>query len=159
VTSTELARQQDQQLVFLNPETGEILERTADNAGAVLIAARNMDERLKDVKAEATDWLAAEAERLGKKTLHGDNVTLKLNGGPRDEYDAQVLEDLLRSAGCPEERIREVVVEEITYKVDKRVLKQLAGANKDYAAAAELARRVEQKPYYAAVETRRGTNG
>lgn len=156
--TTDLERV-EQELVFLNPETGEVLERTADNAGAVLIAARNMEERLKDIKGEATDWLADEATRIGKKTLHGDDYTLKLNGGPRDEYDAQVLEDLLRSANCPEERIREVVVEEISYRVDKRVLKQLTGANKDYAAAAELARRVVEKPYYAAVETRRGANG
>lgn len=149
----------DQELTLLNPQTGEVLPATVDNAGAVLIAARGIEENLKDLKAEATSFLVAEAERLGKKTLHAEGVTVKVSGGETSEYDAQILEDLLRSAGCPEERIREVVKEEITYTVDKRVLKQLTGANRDYAAAAELARRVVEKPYRASVETRRTTSG
>lgn len=151
---TELARV-DAAPTLLNVETGELLEATIDNAAAVLLAARNMEERIRDLKQEATMFVVAEAERRGTKTLHGEHETLKLSGGPTDEFDATLLEDLLRSAGCPEDRIRAAIAEEITYKVNRSVLKQLAGANPNYKAAVELARREVEKPYRASVGARR----
>lgn len=152
---TEIARVE--RVGLLNVETGELLEPTIDNAAAALIAARNMREKIHDITAEITAYAVELAEERGTKTLHGEAETLTLSGGVTDEYDAQVLEDLLRTAACPEDRIRAAITEEITYKVNKSVLKQLAGANPNYKAAIELSRREVEKPYRASVKTRRST--
>lgn len=153
---TELARV-EQHPGLLNPATGELMPATVENAGAVLQAARGLEENLRDLKAEVTAFLVATAEERGTKTLHADDFTVKLTGGDTDEYDAQDLMEALRLADCPEDRIEAAVTPIITYKVNRSVLKQLA-VNPNYKAAIELARRTVFKPYRAAVETRR-SNG
>lgn len=140
---------------LLNVETGELMPATVDNAAAALIACRNMRERINDVTAEITRYAVELSTQRGTKTLHGDGETLAVSGGPTVEYDAEVLEDLLRSAGCPEDRITAAITPEITYKVNRAVLNQLAKANPQYQAAIELAAREVEKPYRAAVKTRR----
>ena len=136
---------------LLNVETGEILPATTENAAAVLIAARNQKERLNDIVTETTAWLAHQASIVGTKTLAAGNATITLNGGTSEEYDAHDLAQLLRDSGCPEDRIEQAVKAEITYRVDRSVLRQLAAANPDYKAAIELARREVEKPYRASV--------
>lgn len=143
---------------LLNVETGELLPATVENAAAALIACRNMKQRVNELVAETTAFLVAEAERRGTKTLHGDAETITLTGGIGDEYDAVDLMELLRSAGCPEDRVAAAVTTEITYRVNRSVLKQLA-VNKDYKAAIDLARREVEKPYRASVKARRQTDG
>jgi hypothetical protein len=154
--STDLERV-DQAPSLLNPETGELLEATVDNAAAVILACRNVKQRANELVDEATLFAVYEAERLGKKTLHGENETLVVNGGPSTEYDEQALMELLREVGCPEGRIEEAVVATITYKVNRSVLSQLAGANPQYKAAIELAKREVDKPFRVQVKSRRGT--
>lgn len=143
---------------LLNVETGELLPATVENAATALIACRNMKQRVNDLVAETTAFLVAEAERRGTKTLHGDTETITLTGGIGDEYDAVDLMELLRSAGCPEDRVEAAVTTEITYKVNRSVLKQLA-VNKDYKAAIDLARREVERPYRASVKARRQRDG
>lgn len=150
---TDLVRAE--QVGLLNIETGEILEPTPENAAIALIALRNTRERINDLTAETTAWLVSEAERQGTKTFHvNDGMTVTLNGGVSEEYDPQDLMELLRSAGCPEDRIEAAVVAEITYKVNRSVLRQLK-VNPDYRAAIELARREVEKPYRAQVKGRK----
>jgi hypothetical protein len=154
--STDLERV-DQTPSLLNPETGELLEATVDNAAAVILACRNVKQRAGELIDEATLFAVYEAERLGKKTLHGENETLVVNGGPSTEYDEQALMELLRDVGCPEGRIEEAVAATITYKVNRSVLSQLAGANPQYKAAIELAKRPVDKPWRIQIKSRRGT--
>jgi hypothetical protein len=154
--STDLERV-DQTPALLNPETGELLEATIDNAATVILACRNVKARANELVDEATLFAVYEAERLGKKTLHGENETLVINGGPSSEYDEQALMELLRDVGCPDARISEAVVETITYKVNRAVLNQLAGANPQYKAAIELAKHEVEKPWRVQIKTRRGT--
>jgi hypothetical protein len=75
-----------------------------------------------------------------------------ISGGTRNDYDAELLERLLRDAGLPEERLMEAVQEIVTYKVDQRVLKQLTAANPMYAAAADHARTVVDTPWRVTVK-------
>jgi hypothetical protein len=154
--SEQLELAQEQLPGLLNVETGELLEPTIDNAAAALIACRNMRERIHGITNEITAYAVSLAEERGTKTLHGERETLSVSGGLTEEYDAVILEDLLRTAGCPEDRIRAAITEEISYKVNKSVLKQLAGANPNYKTAIELARSEVEKPYRAAVKTKRG---
>jgi hypothetical protein len=153
MATTELAEIVPTELV--NVETGEALAPTVENVPAVLEAARAMKERLQGV-IEAATAVVLEASRVhGTKTFHTGDADVVLSGGPAVEYDPEALADCLREAGCPEDRINEVVKAEISYKVDRSVLRQLVGANPDYRAAAELASREIEKPYRASVKAKR----
>jgi hypothetical protein len=131
--------------------TGEALEPTPENAARVLAAVAEMRDRLTTVSAEATFVLVEESRRLGTKTLHTSTGKVTISGGPGVEYDELALTAALREAGCPEERITEAVEEEISYKVRRNVLNQLAKANPAYAEAIRTAERETVKPLRASV--------
>lgn len=137
---------------LVNVETGERLPATIDNAVIVLEAAREMKRKLGAVIAETTAFLVSQSEVRGSKTFHSTEGTLTLSGGPSSEYDPADLMEGLREAGCPEDRIEEAVVAEVTYKVNRSVLRQLAGANLKYADAIDAAERVIERPYRASVK-------
>ncbi len=146
---TDVATIPDTTLV--NVLTGEQLEPTVANAATVLEAAREMKTRLNHVIEAATLYLVAESAVRGTKTLNAGDVSVTLTGGVTVDYDATDLMEALRVAGCPEYRIEQAVVATISYKVNRAVLRQLAAANEDYAAAIELAAHTVEKPYRAAV--------
>lgn len=137
---------------LLNVETGEVLPATTENAAAVLVAAREMKNRLGGVIRDAEAFLADESRRLGTKTFHTGGGKVSLSGGMTTSYDPEVLGEALRAAGCPEERISEAIVEEVTYKVNQTVLRQLASANPAYRAAAEKAKIESVTPIRASVK-------
>lgn len=137
---------------LLDVLSGELLPATVENAGRVIQAARSMKQRINDVVADATAWLAEESARQGTRTLHTPGVTLTLSGGTTEEYDPLELQNALWDAGCPNERVDEAVVATVTYKVNRSVLRQLAGANPDYRAAIESAKRMVEKPMRATIK-------
>jgi hypothetical protein len=143
--SSELVVQDAGELIA---PTGEVLPATTENAHYVLSTAREWKLRLNEVIERASAFLSDESRRLGTKTIHTEAGDLTASGGVAVEIDADALEDLLREAGCPENRIREVCVEEVvrSVKVDRRVLRQLTASNEDYRAAAEMASREFEKP-------------
>lgn len=131
--------------------TGEFLPATVDNAARVLDAARRMKGRLNDVVADATGFLLAESQRIGTKTLETGHGKVVLTGGASTEYDCLDLMNGLRAAGCPEERISAAVQEEVSYKANRAVLRQLAAANPAYADVIRSAEHEIEKPYRASV--------
>jgi hypothetical protein len=96
--------------------------------------------------------LRLEAQRQGTKTLHLGDLNAVVSGGEKAEYDVELLIELLRRAGLPEERLSQAVVETVSYKVDQRVLRSVAGANPAYAAAIETAKTMVATPWYVAVK-------
>src|SRR5215472_4949777 len=102
---------------LLDVSTGEVLPATPESAHRVLTALNEMSDRLKEVRATVTEYLIEESRRQGTKTLHTPGGDLVLSGGRGSEYDAEALADCLREAGCPEDRIDEVITATITYKV------------------------------------------
>lgn len=137
---------------LVNVQTGEQLPATIENAAAVLEAARSMKERLNDVIHAATLYLVSESAVRGTQTLNVGDVTVTLSGGSGTSYDPLDLMEALRVAGCPEDRIEQAVVATVSYKVNRSVLRQLAGANHDYRAAIELAERQVEMPWRASVK-------
>jgi hypothetical protein len=137
---------------LLDVSTGEILPATVENAGRVITAARDMRSRINDVVAQATAWLAEESARQGTKTLAAGASSVVLSGGTSTEYDALELMQYLRDVGCPEDRVDDAVTTTIDYKVNRSVLRQLAGANPDYADAIERAARTVEKPMRASIK-------
>ena len=80
----------------------------------------------------------ARAEGVSSFELPG-RMRAEVRAGTRTTYAAEVLEQQLRRAGMPEERIREIVLEEVVYKVDAREAKKAARMNPEYARALEQA--------------------
>lgn len=144
---------------FLNPATGELLPISVDNAAVVLNAIRAQKARLDEYRRDVDAYLVEQSEHLGTKTLHGEKETVTVSGGPGIDYDAHALMEALEAVGCPESRIAAAVVQEVSYKVDRRVLKQLAGANPAYARAIRSAELDVEKPYRTSVSLRRQTDG
>ena len=140
---------------LLDVRTGELLEPTTQNAIRALVAARDMKQRINDVVYDATQWLVEESARLGTKTLHDEQETVTLTGGKSVDYDPAELRDALTVVGCPASRIDDAVKVEVTYKVDRRVLRQLAAANPEYKRAIEAAEIEVGRPYRATVKLRR----
>ncbi len=140
---------------LLDVRTGELLEPTLPNIARVIESARAMKANVNEIVYEATLAAVALSEMRGTKTLHGEGETITVSGGTGMDYDPSDLIEALLAAGCPQDRIDAAVVAQVTYKVDRSVLRQLAGANEDYKAAIELAEREVERPYRASVKLRR----
>ncbi len=154
MVTTEL----DQYTGLLDVTTGEVLPATVGNAAKVINAARAMKQNVNAIVQEATAYLVRESEHIGTKTLHDDKETVTITGGPFVDYPPTDLIDALRAAGCPENRIDQAVKTVITYKVDRAVLRQLAGANPDYKAAIDSVATEVDRAYSASVALRRQTS-
>ena len=147
------AAQLDDTPTIVVPLTGQLIDltRPLEVAGA-LHDLRELKRQLDELRALLEGVLRLEAQRQGTKTLHLGSLDAVVSGGSRREYDAELLAGLLREAGLPEERISEAIVETVSYKVNQLVLKQLAGANADYAAAIELAQTSVEAPWRVTVK-------
>lgn len=99
-----------------------------------LDAVRDLEWKLRAVKTELTRALVHASEVAGSKTLHLEGVKVTIKSGFETVYDAEQIEIGLREAGMPEDRIRQIVKETVSYKVDANQAKQAAGANPAYAA-------------------------
>jgi hypothetical protein len=132
------------------PVTGEVVD-LADyqSCARALDSIRDIEYQLRTAKAALSDAIAQEAARRGVKSLElGDGRKAVVGGGTTVEYDAEQMEIGLRTAGMPEDRIREIVEETVTYKVKAGEAKRAAGANPDYAVVVDACRREIEKPAY-----------
>ena len=115
----------------------------------IAIAYRDLRE-LKDKVLEAErilrEAMRYRSEVLATKTFHIEGVgKVELRGSTRIDWpDPQALENDLREVGCPEDVIREIVVEQVTWKVDGNRARRAAGANPAYAAVIEKHKRVTE---------------
>lgn len=120
---------------ILVPVTGELVNAADPVAvGQALLTLRQMEAQIKDVKAALTDAAVQISKERLSKTIHlegGGTVVVK--GGDETVYDAEKIEAALRRKKIPEDVIRELVVETVTYKVDGARAKQAAGANEEIA--------------------------
>lgn len=122
------------------PASGALVNLSDPNECAqALTDLRDLESRIKEAKAIITDAIVREAERQGTKTLQLEIGTASIRAGERTLYDAVAIEDGLRAVGAPEELIREIVQEQITYAVSGTRAKRAARANPTYAAVIEAA--------------------
>jgi hypothetical protein len=154
-----VARQVEEEPTLLLPFTGELVDlREPWEVARALQSVRDFKRRLDELRELLTGVLRLESQRQGTKTLHLDGMDAIVGGGPRAEYDAELLMSRLRGCGLPEERIAQAVVATVTYKPNAAVLKQLAAANDDYRRAIDASRAVIDAPYYVSVKpTTKGT--
>jgi alkylhydroperoxidase/carboxymuconolactone decarboxylase family protein YurZ len=133
--------------------TGEVIDLgDLPTVAQTLDYLRDIETQIKDAKRVLTDALEAESERQGSRTLDLGNVLVKLSTRERTEYDLEVLADMLRDAGLPEERLGELIVATVSYSLNQSVARQLRAANAAYGAALDSCRRTVPATVYATVK-------
>jgi hypothetical protein len=137
---------------LLEPTTGELLPATPENAARIRQRCAEAIRSLREYQAACDAVLVEESRRLGTKTVHLDGATVTVTGGPGVEYDVTELRAGLSAADCPEGRIDAAIVAEVSYRVNRSVLRQLAAANREYAEAIDRAKVTVEKPYRASVK-------
>lgn len=138
------------------PGTGQVvsLDNEVECAQA-LSAVRAFESQIREAKNILTSAIVERSQVLGTKTIHlPDGTKAEIRGGPESTYDHMEIEENLRALGMPENRIREIIVEEISYKVSVREAKRAAGANESYASVIENAKQVNEKPFYVVISRR-----
>lgn len=129
------------------PGLGTVVDLTdVREASLALDDVRDLERMLRYVKQELVEAIVAESRKQGTKTLHLEGATVTVKTGEEWVYDAEEVEQGLRAAGMPEERIREIVKETVSYKVDAVKAKQAASANALYAEVVEAHKELQQKP-------------
>lgn len=129
--------------------TGELVDLSDPASCAHALAAiREMESMLREVKGAIVDVFVEERRVRGVDEIelpNGDVV--KVTRKYKIQWDADQLEEDLRAAGMPEERIREVIVEEVTHTVKTVEANKAAKRNADYAQAISRARtEIEERP-------------
>lgn len=127
------------------PHTSELIDLASEHEVAkALSELQRLKGQILSAERHLREALAEHARVLGTKTFRVAGVgQVEVKGEVRLRWDAEKLEDRLRQAGAPEELIREIVVEQISYKVDARRAGRAARANPAYAAAIEACREEE----------------
>jgi hypothetical protein len=129
--------------------TGEIVDLADPASCAVALSRVNeLLSFLQEVKGSITESFVEQTRMLGKNDIPlGDGTCVKVTHNYDLAWDHHALEDALRAAGMPEERIAEIVVEEVSYKVKALEANKAAKTNPEYAAAIEASRtKVERRP-------------
>lgn len=135
------------------PASGEAVDLNDERAVALALRSiRELEDALKQAKAVLNDALVARAKVFGSRTLHLDGIgKVEVKGGTETTYAAEEIERELREAGMPEERIREVVKETVTYTVNAVEAKRCAAVNPVYAEIIERHTTKREKRAYASV--------
>ena len=135
------------------PGIGEIVNLDDPPAvAAALGSVRDLEGHLREIKSVLTGSLVTASEKLGTRTLHLENCSVTVKSGGSKVYDPIAIEQGLRDAGMPEERIRLIVKETVSYSVDAVKAKQAAAANALYRQVIENNSHTEEKPPYVTIK-------
>lgn len=129
--------------------TGELVDLSNPTSCAhALVAIREMESMLKEVKGAIVDAFAEERRIRGVDEIElEDGTFVKVKRNYDVVWDHVQLEKDLREAGMPEERIREIIVEEVSWTVKTVEANKSAKRNADYAKAIASARsEVDKRP-------------
>lgn len=127
--------------------TGELVDLTDERQVAKAYRdVQDIQRKLAEANRQLREALVERAAVLGTKTIYMDGIgKVELKGGQEVAYDELAIEEDLRKLGCPEEVIREIVKETVTYKVDGRRAKSAAAANPEYGKVIESHKVVIEK--------------
>ena len=129
------------------PTTGQLINLEDERELTIAFKeVKKIRDELSRVDRILKDAFAERKRILGTGTFYVEGVgKVEVKSGNTIEYDPAIVEDGLRNLDCPEEVIRQIVVEVVTYKVDGVRAKQAAAANPEYAAVIERSKTVKEK--------------
>lgn len=136
--------------VLTIPATGAVVNLNEPReVGVALQDIQALEGRFRDVKRVLKDALVSYWQKGGTaKTFPiGGGRTAVISGGPDKAYDATAIRDDLIAAGMPQERVDQIVVEEITYTVKAVEAAKAAKANPTYAAIIERHTTPIERPF------------
>lgn len=141
--------QQDGAGELLNPFTGELIDRTdMTQVARVIEQLREHRDQVNTALAAFTQAVIERSIMMGTKTIHLGALTLEVSPDYEVEWDISMLNTDLPDAGVPDGRMAELLTTTVTWKVNARIAKQMAGANPDYAKIIEAAQtRVPKRQY------------
>lgn len=129
------------------PASGEVVD--LNDVRSVARAYRSvidLERDLRSAKGLLREALLAQSEMIGKRTMHLEGLgKVEVKGGTETIYDAQAIKRELLEAGMPPERVREIVIETVDYKVSAVEAKKAASANAAYAEIIERHRQTFAK--------------
>ena len=134
---------------LLDPTTGELVPYDDLPALAVAVAGiRAYRDKLNDTLAAFSDAIIQQSKQQGTMTMNVGAAVVKVSADSEVQWDIPALQDGLLEAGIPQERLDQLIVAKVEFKVNGTVARQLAGANPEYKAAIEAAKiRVPKKQY------------
>lgn len=143
MTDLEL-RQEDKPV--MTPD-GQIIDLSDPAQVAMAYDDLQMLKRMiREAEGRLKGALIEHSAAVGKKTFEISGVgKIEIKGGTEKKYDAQGLKRGLKEAGCPDDRISEIVHEIVDYKVVAVEANRAAKANPEYAAVIEANSTVEEK--------------
>ena len=101
---------------------------------------------IREAEGRLKDALISHSAAVGKKTFEISGVgKVEIKGGSETKFDALGLKQGLKEAGCPDERISEIIQEATSYKVLAVEARRAAQANPEYAAVIKANSTVEDK--------------
>lgn len=120
----------------IDKRLGELDLSNVVECAVLLDDIRALEAQLATAKSRLTAAIVATASVDGETSydLPG-RMRATITSGKRSTVAADVLEAKLREAGMPENRISEIVQQEVSYKVDLRAAKKAGTANPAYADA------------------------
>lgn len=126
--------------------TGELVDllEAPERIPEILEQLRERRRLLNEWTAAVTETVAELARIGGTKTLNLGGRKVSLTGDSEVSWDVLELQKLL-DAGLPQDRYDTLVTEEVSYKVNASVAKQIAAANPRYKEIVERARTVLPK--------------
>lgn len=139
------------------PGTGELVDLSDTPACvAALDALRNYESLIREAKATLTRAVIEEATRQGVRSIElPDGSRAEISPASEIIWDAEGMEEGLREAGMPEERISQIIEQTVTLKVKTAEAKKAAAANPEYARVVGEARSEQPKTQYVSIRKSR----
>jgi len=116
------------------PGTHEVVNLEDGHAVArALDGIRQHERDVIDAKRLLTRALVAYKQHIGARTFElEDGRKVEVDTGSEFSYDAEAIEAELREAGMPEDRISQIIREEVTHRVVAAEAKKAAAASDVY---------------------------
>lgn len=138
------------------PTTGEMISlEDPEQCARVLYEIRELEYQVKVLKAALRDSIVEHSRLQGTKTIHFQGMSATVGTTTSITWDYEVLTELL-AAGLPEERFNELVMTEISYKVNASVANSIAKSNEVYGEIIERAKTREEKKASVTIKTTKG---
>jgi hypothetical protein len=137
----------DESTALVLRHSGEVVDPNDEKQLAKAIqSVQTLKARLAEADRDLRAAFAARAAHLGQRTLQIPGVgRLEVKNASDTTYDVERLEEGLREAGMPEDRIEQMFKTVVTRQAVAAELKRAASANPKYAEVIEACKTVTER--------------
>lgn len=133
---------QDASSMAIIPTTGEIVPLDdPEKCARALVEIRELERKLRELKRVLGESIVEYSRQQGSKTVRFEGVTAQVGSFTKTEWDYEILSELV-DAGLSEDRFNELVLMEVSYKINGSVANSISRSNENYA---EIIRRAKKE--------------